>query len=114
MTPLINNNLIFLVTKGGYLVVIDVNKYEILYSKNISLEVSKFLETKEKSLFFKNLFLLENNIFIFLNNSFVLEFKSTGELINVKKLPSKINSTLISINSKVMYLNKSNKLVIIN
>ena len=112
--PIIHNNLIFLITKGGYLVVIDAENYEILYSKNISSEVSKFLDTKEKSLFFKDLFLLNDNITIFLNNSFVLEFKNTGELNNIKKLPSKIKSTPISINSKLIYLNKKNKLVILN
>jgi hypothetical protein len=87
---------------------------EILYSRDINLQVAKSLNSKKKNLNFKNLMLLNNNLFLFLKNSFVLHFRNNGELIEIKKLPSKINTLPILIDSSILYLNFKNKLIVVN
>ena len=57
---------------------------------------------------------LENKIFIFLKNSFVLKFSNKGDLLEISKLPEKINSEPIIIDDTLVFLNKKNKIAIIN
>jgi outer membrane protein assembly factor BamB len=112
--PIINNNIGFLVTKNNLLIAINLVNAEILYSRDINLQVAKSLNSKKKNLNFKNLMLLNNNLFLFLKNSFVLHFRNNGELIEIKKLPSKINTLPILIDSSILYLNFKNKLIVVN
>ena len=58
--------------------------------------------------------LLNNKVYIFLENSFILNFKNNGELKEVKKLPSRIHSSPIFIDTKTLYLNQKKKLIILN
>ena len=55
-----------------------------------------------------------NKINIFLNNSYVLKLNSNGELIDVIKLPTKINTYPIFYKNNLIFLNKKNKIFIIN
>ena len=55
-----------------------------------------------------------NKINIFLNNSYVLKLNSKGKLIDVIKLPNKINTYPIFYKNKLIYLTKKNKILIIN
>ena len=112
--PIINNNIGFFVTNNSLLVAINLDDFQILYSKDINLQVAKFLNTKKRNLNFKDIMLLNNEIFIFLENSFILNFENNGELIEVKKLPSKIYSSPILIDSSILYLNLGKKLIILN
>ena len=48
----------------------------------------------------------DNNILIFLNNAYLLKFKADGELKEVTKLPSKLNTHPIIANSSLLYLDK--------
>ena len=112
--PIINNNIGFFVTNNSLLVAINLENNQILYSKNISLQVAKFLNTKKKNLNFKEIMLLNNKVYIFLENSFILNFRENGELKEVKKLPSRIHSSPIFINTKTLYLNQKKKLIILN
>ena len=112
--PIINNNIGFFVTNNSLLVAINLENNQILYSKNISLQVAKFLNTKKKNLNFKEITLLNNKVYIFLENSFILNFRENGELKEVKKLPSRIHSSPIFINTKTLYLNQKKKLIILN
>ena len=57
---------------------------------------------------------MNDKIFIFLNNSFVLNFDIIGNLDNIKKLPTKINSNPIIIDGSIIYLDKKNRLSIVN
>ena len=57
---------------------------------------------------------MNDKIFIFLNNSFVLNFDIICNLDNIKKLPTKINSNPIIINGSIIYLDKKNRLSIVN
>jgi hypothetical protein len=53
-------------------------------------------------------------LFIFLKNSYVLEFKINGEIDNVIKLSSKINSQPIFVNKSILFFNNKNKIIILN
>ena len=49
---------------------------------------------------------MNDKIFIFLKNSFVLNFDINGNLDNIEKLPTKINSNPIIIDGSIIYLDK--------
>ena len=51
---------------------------------------------------------------MFLENSYLVKFDLTGNLIDIMKLPSKLNSRLLFINNNIMYINKSNKIILLN
>ena len=112
--PIIHNNIGFFVTNNSLLVAINLDNYQILYSKDINLQVAKFLNAKKRNLNFKDVMLLNSEIFVFLENSFILNFENNGELKDVKRLPSKIYSSPILIDSSILYLNLRKKLIILN
>lgn len=112
--PIIHNNIGFFVTNNSLLVAVNLDNYQILYSKDINLQVAKFLNAKKRNLNFKDVMLLNSEIFVFLENSFILNFENNGELKDVKRLPSKIYSSPILIDSSILYLNLRKKLIILN
>ena len=78
-------------------------------------KIAKFLNTKKKrGLEFKKITVVNNKIFIFLKNSFILKFDLYGNLEDLKKLPSKINSQPIFIDRSILYLDKNRRLSIID
>ena len=112
--PIIYGNTAFLVTKNSLLLSINLANAEILFSKDVNFQVAKFLNSKKKTVNFKNMMLLNNEIFLFLKNSFVLQFKKDGQLQEIKKLPTKINTFPILIESSILYLNFKNRLIIVD
>ena len=58
--------------------------------------------------------LVNNKIFIFLKNSFLLKFELNGNLINITKLPNKINTSPIFIDGSMVYFDFKNRLTVIN
>ena len=112
--PIIHKNIGFFVTNNSLLVAINLDNSQILYYKDINLQVAKFLNTKKKNLNFKNIMLLNNEVYIFLENSFILNFKNNGELKEINKLPSQINSSPILIDTSILYLDLRKKLIILN
>ena len=113
--PIINNNIVFLITENDLLVSINIKNGKILFSRKIANQVAKFVNTKnKKKLNIINIFLLNNKIYIFLHNSFLLKFNLNGELSDIYKLPYKINSSPIIIDKKILFINKKNNLVIMD
>ena len=112
--PIIHNSIGFFVTKNNLLIAINLKNFKVLYSQDITSQVAKFLNTKKKSLSYKNIMLLNDEIFIFLKNSFILNFNNNGELKEIKKLPSKLNTFPIIIDSSILFLNTRKKLIIVN
>ena len=55
-----------------------------------------------------------NKILILLKNAYMLEFEAKGDLKNIFKLPTKINSDIIFINNSILYLDHKNKLILLN
>ena len=91
-----------------------LNDGKIIYSYDLNQKVANFIDTKKKNLQIKNLFLVNNKIFVFLKNSYIIKIRLDGEIDEIIKLPSKINSHPIFIDNYLMYLNKKNKLIVLN
>ena len=77
------------------LILFDLKNGNIIYSYDINQKIADFVETKKKKADFRNIFLVNNKIFIFLNNSYVLKFFVNGNLEDIVKLPTKLNSNPI-------------------
>ena len=112
--PVVSNQKIFIITKDNLLVCLDLSSDKILYSINIANEIASFLKTKAKSVQIKNFLVANSKILIFLNNSYLVEISSNGIIKKVDKLPAKLNSNPIFSNDSMMYIDKSNKLIILN
>ena len=65
-------------------------------------------------IYIKTLSMLNNNLYILLENSFYVKFSPNGKILAVEKLPAKMASYPIFINDSILYINKKNKLVIVN
>ena len=112
--PILNNNYIFLITKNNFLLAIDVQSGDIIYSYNIAQKISKFNNSKNIKINIKNFFLINNKIIIYLKNSKIIQFDVNGEIERIYKISSKLNSSPIFINDTKMYINNQNRLLIIN
>ena len=112
--PLIHKNIVFFVTKNNLLISLNLNNGKIVYSYDINKQIAEFFNVNKKNAFFKNIMLLNNDIIIFLQNSYTLNFNINGKLKDVSKLPSKINTYPIIIDGSILYLDKKNKISIIN
>ena len=58
--------------------------------------------------------IVNNSIYVFLKNSFVLKFNINGNLQKISKLPAKISSHPIIIDSSILFTNYKNKLLIVD
>ena len=58
--------------------------------------------------------LVNNNLLISLNNSYLLYFDISGKLKEIKKLNSPMSSKSIFIDRSLIYLDKKNRLRILN
>ena len=72
------------------------------------------MKQKKKRVVFKDIKMMNSKLFIFLRNSYVVQLSLRGEIEEIKKLPSKIKTKPIILNSSIMYLDNKNKLSIIN
>ena len=77
-------------------------------------KISEFLNLKKRNVPFFVFRLIDNEIKVFLLNSFVLNFKINGRLREIYKLPQTINSEPIIIDDSLLFLDKKNKLIILN
>ena len=112
--PLILNDYVFLVTNNSFLISLDLNSGKMIYSYDLNKKISDFYNIKRKKIAPKNIIVLSDNIFIFLKNSYVLKFDIFGNLLKISKLPSKLYSFPIFVNKNTIYLNRKNKLIIID
>lgn len=112
--PLISNENIFMITKNNLLINTNLSTGNVNYSLDISSEIANFLDTKKKMIYIKTLSMLNDNLYILLENSFYVKFSPNGKILAVEKLPAKMGSYPIFINDSILYINKKNKLVIVN
>ena len=92
----------------------NINNGKIIYSYDLSLKIAEFLNIKKKDADIKNFMILNGKIVIFLQNSFILISNINGNLEQIRKLPTKINSYPITIDKTLLYLDKKNKISIID
>ncbi len=112
--PIIYNNYVFSLTKNNFLICSDINNGKILYSYEINQLISNFLKSSKKSIIVKSFLIMNNNIYIFLANSYILKLKINGDIIQIKKLPKEINSMPIIINKSLIFINKKNRVVVVD
>ena len=56
----------------------------------------------------------DDKLIIFLNNSYYLKANIYGEITEIKKLPSVVNSNQIIVDGVLIFINKQNKIYMIN
>jgi outer membrane protein assembly factor BamB len=112
--PIIVNDYLFILTNNNLLISMDLNNGNILYSYNVNEKISKFLDIKKKKVLYKDFMLANNQIIIFLKNSYIVKFNLNGNIDEVNKLPTKINSQPMIINNSILYLDSRNKLSIVD
>ena len=112
--PIISGKGVFLITKDNLLVYKKLNSKKIIYSINIPEKVANYLDTKKKSISVKSLFIVNNDLFIFLENSYLLQFSKEGKIKKINKLPDQLGTSPIFINNSIIYLNKKNRLIILD
>ena len=93
---------------------VQISTGKIIYSYDINQLISDYLNSKKKNVKVNLIRLINSQIFVFLNNSFVVKFDIDGKLNDIRKLPKKMNSNPIFIESSLIYINNKNKLVILN
>ena len=111
--PIIINDILFFLSNNNFLITLDLNTKKILYSFDLN-ELKDLELSKNQKNIFKDMMILNNDIFIFLENSKILKFNILGQFENLQKLPSNIQTSPILIDSSILYLNKKNKLIILN
>ncbi len=112
--PIISGKYLFIITKDNLLVCIKINSGQIAYSLNIAEEIANFFDTKTKSISIKSLSLANNKLLIFLKNSYLVQFSKNGKIEKIEKAKSKFESFPIFIDESVLYMNKNNKLIVLN
>ena len=112
--PIIIEDYLFLITKNNLLISMNLESGKIIYSFNIDKKIADFLNTKKKKAEYKKVILANDKILIFLKNSYVLTFNIYSELEKINKLPSKMKTSPIIVDRSILYLNKNNKLTVIN
>ncbi len=112
--PIINNGYLFTISKNDLLIALDINSGKILYSYSVKKKIADFLNSKQKSLSIKTVSMINDMIFVFLNNSYILKFDIYGNVDQITKLPTKMNTYPIFIDRSIIYLNNRNKISIVN
>ena len=114
ISPVVIDNHLILITKNKLLVALNLLNGQVFFSSDISQDIKNFLDVKKYDVQIKKMNILSNKIYIFLNNSNLLVYNFKGELMEIKKFPTKINIQPIFINDSILSLNSKNKLLIID
>ncbi len=113
LRPIIINNVVFFITNNNFLIAINLKTKNILYSLDIT-EIKNLKIKNFKNDIIKNIMILDNSIFVFLKNSKVLSFDIYGKFKKIIKLQKNMQTYPISIDSSILYLDKKNKLIVLN
>ncbi len=112
--PIISGEYLFIITKDNLLVCLNVNTNKLIYSVDISQEIAEFLDVKKKLIDIKYFSLANNNLLIFLNNSYLVTFNKNAKIEKIDKLKEKLATSPIYINESMLFLNKQNKMIMLN
>ena len=112
--PIIIDQYFLSISKNNFLIMTNMNNGKILYSLDINQEVANFLKSKKREIQIKNTMIVNDKIYIFLKNSFLLKFDLNGKLKNINKLPNKLNTFPIIIDSSMAYFDFKNRLSVLN
>tara|TARA_Y100000768_G_scaffold352236_1_gene303659 strand:+ start:6043 stop:7365 length:1323 start_codon:yes stop_codon:yes gene_type:complete len=113
LNPIVTNNILYTLD-NDLLIATELKTGNIIFSYNINQKISEFLNIKKKKAQFKKLIFADNKIFIFLKNSYIVKVNANGSIDEITKLPEKINSNPIIIDNSLIFLNRGNRISIIN
>tara|TARA_B100001063_G_C16774082_1_gene563798 strand:+ start:1349 stop:2668 length:1320 start_codon:yes stop_codon:yes gene_type:complete len=111
--PIIHKNYLFLITKNNYLISLDLSTGNFIYSYDLNKKFSDFFN-KKKNIKINDMMLINNKIYVFLREPLLAKININGNIENINKLPVKIKSSPMIIDSSILYLNLKNKITIIN
>ncbi len=112
--PIISGKYLFIITKDNLLVCLNVNTNKLIYSVDISQEIADFLDVKKKLIDIKYFSLANNKLLIFLNNSYLVTLNKNAKIEKIEKLKDKLVTSPIYINKSMLFLNKQNKMIMLN
>ena len=118
LSPIVSGNTIFTVNKDNYLILININTGQIIFSKNIysliTKEFQKNLKRKIKKI--SHIYLTGNKLLLISENSYFIEvnLKNIINVNSIKKNPFKISSDVIFYDKKMVFINKSNRIYKVN
>ena len=114
VSPIMIEKYFFSITRNDLLIAMDLENRKMIFSSDINQNISDFLNVKKYNVEIKNINILNEKIFVFLKNSYYLIYNFDGILEDIRKLPAKINSQPILINNSIFFLDKSNKLSVVD
>ena len=118
ISPIVSGNTIITITKDNYLLLIDKENGEIIYSKNIySLIKNDFKKNLNRKInTIDNIFFVNNRLLIISNNSYFIEINLQNNLnVNsIKKNPFDISSNIIFLKNKMIFVSNSKKVYTVN
>ena len=118
LSPIVSGNTIFTVNKDNYLILINKNTGQIIFSKDIysliTKEFQKNLKRKIKKI--SHIYLTGNKLLLISENSYFIEvnLKNIINVNSIKKNPLKISSDVIFYDKKMVFINKSNRIYKVN
>ena len=118
LSPIVSGNTIFTVNKDNYLILINKNTGQIIFSKNIysliTEEFQKNLKRKIKKI--SHIYLTGNKLLLISEKSYFIEvnLKNIINVNSIKKNPFKISSDVIFYDKKMVFINKSNRIYKVN
>ena len=118
IAPVISGNTIFTVNKDNFLVFIEKDTGQIIYSKNIhsllAKDFKKSFQRKIKKI--DQLYLINNKLLLITENSYFIEIniKNIINVNSIKKNPFKIFSHIIFLKDEMLFIDKSNRIYKVN
>ena len=113
LKPIINNELAIFLTKNNFLIAVSLKNKNIIYSYDLK-KIQELKKVTKNDDLHKEIMILNSEIFVFFKNSQIAIFNLNGVFKEIRKLPSKINTSPISIEKSILYLDNKSKLVVIN
>ena len=109
--------ILFLQLTDNFLVFIDVNNGNIIYSKNINLLLAKDLKKFQRKINkINHIYITGNKLLLISNNSFFIEIdlQNTQNITSIKKNPFNISSNIIFVNNEMLFVDESNRVFKVN
>ena len=116
--PVISGNTIFTINKDNYLIFIQKDTGEIVYTKNIHAlmqkDFTKKFQRKIKKI--EHIFLADNKLLLISNNSYFVELNIDNivNITSIKKNPFDISSDLIFLKDEMIFVSNSKRIYKVN
>ncbi len=118
ISPIVSGNTIFTINEDNYLVLINKENGQVIYSKNIYLilekDFKKNFQRKIKKI--KYIHLFNNKLLLISNNSYFIEI-DIENFINVNSIknnPFEISSDIIFLKNEMIFVSNSNRIYKVN